>query len=646
MDTSNTQECSAGVHNKDGSLSKMRAHRGNIPTLAQTITCPHPQCSARFTRSTHLTRHMKNHTNERRYKCPTCHSAQFTRSDLLARHRRICEDPNRPLRLRCCILCTESKVKCDRNDPCSRCKSRGRDCLYPIASRKKSPPQLGAEKSSLSDPSATASASEIVPLASLSTVGHSSALVSSHLSAAYDDCFQPLFNDVFSLTSLDDLFPLPEEIPLQCGRVTPRFQETVPRFSFPQAENEHCSLPNKIFGRESKVVDLNHYLYLFFNAFSTQIPIVHCATFNLADKPSYLLKSIEACGALFVRTHHASTYIRESLIAARDSLAHAFTPSIMSNSTEQVHFLIAVVLLQCLGLWHQKPEERAMSSLYHSMVVAMIRRAGLISRNYAWIPSKTGDLETMWREWAFHEMTKRVCLLSYIHDCCLPIFFGMPGSYLPGEVTLHLPCEQALWNAGSAKEWFSILQEPSLLVPLHERLSGPDLASNLASMNDMQFTPTSLSSFSHFILIHAILRDLFTAYSPTMASDSPRAPTQATISAQYALHNWLQSWTMNQARTPKTASFFENVLPFYWLGQVAILVHQDGLPPFSSSANGTGEVWYKVVTRWLRRIQVFVDEGNGESTLFWDELMKIRLQAWQLEFDSVEDQDGLLAFFP
>ncbi|KAJ6511999.1 hypothetical protein C8R47DRAFT_1093068 [Mycena vitilis] len=616
MDTGNTKECSPSVRNKDGSLNKMRAHRGNIPMLPQIIACP--QCSARFTRSTHLTRHMKNHTNERRYKCPTCHLAQFTRSDLLARHRRICEDPNRPMRLRCCILCTESKVKCDRNDPCSRCKSRGRDCLYPIALRKKPPPQLGAEKTFL--PSEAESTSEMVPLASLSTADPSSALVSSHLSAGYNDSFQSLFNDVFSLTSLDDLLPLPEELPLQSGRVTSRFQETIPRYSFPQAEN--FSSPNEIFGRESKVVDLNHYLYLFFNAFSTQIPIVHCATFNLADKPSYLLKSIEACGALFVRTHHASTYIRESLIAARDSLAHAFSASIVNNSTEQVYFLIAVVLVQCLGLWHQKPEERAMSSLYHSAVVAMIRRAGLISRNYAWIPSKTDDLESMWREWAFHEMTKRVCLLSYIHDCCLPIFL----------VTLHLPCEQALWNAGSAEEWFSILQEPSLLVPSHQRILGPDLAANLASMNDMQFTPTLLSSFSHFILIHAILRDVFTAYSPYMASDSS-APTQATILTQYALHNWLQSSTMNQTCTPKTASFFENA-------------HQDGLPPFSSSTNGAGEVWYRVVTRWLRRIQVFVDEGNGESTLFWDELMKIRLQAWQLELDSVEDQDGLLAFFP
>jgi hypothetical protein len=55
-----------------------------------------------------------------------------------------------------------------------------------------------------------------------------------------------------------------------------------------------------------------------------------------------------------------------------------------------------------------------------------------------------------------------------------------------------------------------------------------------------------------------------------------------------------------------------------------------------------------MLKRWLRRIRAFL-ERDGESTYFWDELMKIRLQTWQLEYDTdegVEPQDGLLGFFP
>ncbi len=45
------------VRTKGGSLSKMRSHKGNIPTLPQTKLCH--LCSAKFTRTTHLNRHLK-----------------------------------------------------------------------------------------------------------------------------------------------------------------------------------------------------------------------------------------------------------------------------------------------------------------------------------------------------------------------------------------------------------------------------------------------------------------------------------------------------------------------------------------------------------------------------------------------------------
>ncbi|KAI0371068.1 hypothetical protein BV20DRAFT_1017659 [Pilatotrama ljubarskyi] len=120
---------SSAAVTKNGNTSKMRSHRGNIPTLPQTKLCP--LCPAKFTRTTHLNRHMKTHTNERLYECDRCH-AQFTRSDLLSRHKRSCcasSLANRSRR-KSCQSCADSKVKCDLQQPCSRCKARNRDCVY------------------------------------------------------------------------------------------------------------------------------------------------------------------------------------------------------------------------------------------------------------------------------------------------------------------------------------------------------------------------------------------------------------------------------------------------------------------------------------------------------------------------------------
>ncbi|PBK64949.1 hypothetical protein ARMSODRAFT_1022663 [Armillaria solidipes] len=116
-----------------------RLHKGNTPTLPQTNYCQF--CPAKFTRETHLQRHIRSHTNERSYVCDLC-DAQFTRSDVLSRHKKTCKDPmvsNRS-RQKSCKACAACKVKCDLEYPCSRCVSRNETCLFlndPSVSREK-----------------------------------------------------------------------------------------------------------------------------------------------------------------------------------------------------------------------------------------------------------------------------------------------------------------------------------------------------------------------------------------------------------------------------------------------------------------------------------------------------------------------------
>jgi len=49
---------------KDGTASKMRSHKGNIPVLPKSKLCPH--CSASFTRTTHLNRHLRTRKSSNR----------------------------------------------------------------------------------------------------------------------------------------------------------------------------------------------------------------------------------------------------------------------------------------------------------------------------------------------------------------------------------------------------------------------------------------------------------------------------------------------------------------------------------------------------------------------------------------------------
>ncbi|KAG6886304.1 hypothetical protein C0993_006714 [Termitomyces sp. T159_Od127] len=402
--------------------------------------------------------------------------------------------------------------------------------------------------------------------------------------------------------------------------------------------------------------ELQHYLYLFFTAFLSQIPIVHVTTSGSNQKPPVLLGAMQACGALFVKTRKASMFITKTLASAREALVQepfigqAKNPT---DSSDQVHLILAVVLLQTIGLFHQLPDQRASSSVYHGMLVMMIRRTGMIAKNASWEPMNISEvpLELLWHDWVRHEMTKS-------------IYFASPSSYHPSEIELNLPCEDGLWRADTAADWITVLQDPSAYGSSKSRLTGNSMLQTLGTLSETRVLEVHIpiNPFSHFILIHAMLRHLFVT---CVEGRLPKGDVVATVNTndavnqeiyrlQYALHNWLQSW-LNGPELPKVEDvneeppFIYNALPFYWLGQVSLLAFQESLPPFEQDSpnNLKVEVRFRLVKQWLRHIRGFLKKGDQAPTLFWDELMRIRLQTWQQEFEGGEDdQDGLLGFFP
>lgn len=101
-----------------------------------THTCQ--VCHRTYERIDHLNRHLDSHRNERSFKCPQCPRG-FNRRDLLVRHQathaKYTDDErtngdDRPAEraIRACDACVKSKVKCENERPCKRCKKRGTEC--------------------------------------------------------------------------------------------------------------------------------------------------------------------------------------------------------------------------------------------------------------------------------------------------------------------------------------------------------------------------------------------------------------------------------------------------------------------------------------------------------------------------------------
>ncbi len=79
-----------------------------------------------------------------------------------------------------------------------------------------------------------------------------------------------------------------------------------------------------------------------------------------------------------------------------------------------------------------------------------------------------------------------------------------------------------------------------------------------------------------------------------------------------------------------------------------MLAYQENLPPFeyNSLNNFKAETRYRLVKRWLRHIRSFLQSHDDDPTLYWDDLMKLRLHSFPQGLDAEDGDEGLLEFFP
>ncbi|KAJ7763504.1 hypothetical protein B0H14DRAFT_2972275 [Mycena olivaceomarginata] len=647
-------------------LARMRAHKGNTPTLPQTKHCS--LCPAKFTRTTHLNRHLRSHNNDRIYRCNLCQSAEFTRSDLLIRHKRT--RVNR-YRKTACESCAESKIKCNLEYPCAKCTSRGRECVFkfhPNKPRSKSPESRNSSsacstRGSIPPAPATSSSpsSHILSLPELVDCAGSSG-ASSLLSSPRSETFPVLeehrFDFSFDIGAYDNaiispfdggVFSAPSSgSALTCGGASDsfslRFDEEMDLFAalIPVPSPPPPPPPSLlvgssrnvlvqptvtldyvnplailcIFGAASATKDM--YLHLFFTRFLAQVPLLHAPTWRMADTPAFLGRVFQACGALFLDTPEAAAFVATTLSSSAAEMTAEFSKVNdrsefdERSSRHHTHVIVGLVLLQTISLLRREGERAAPpNAQLHAMLVAMIRQTGLIARVASWsAPDFTASipLESTWIEWAKWATIKRAVLLAYLQDCCHCMYAASPPAFLPAEMHIPLPCDDALWCAPTATKWFEAAHTPSPYGVGSARIRGTSMQTALAALA----TPTTpaananitagaarppLTSFGLFILIHTLLRNISIAQrSPTPGSwscfEQADGGAAFTVRAQMMLDNWLQIWVESPEAAPQasgeaaqTPPFVCNSLPFYWLAQVALWENSWSGPAFIDSGS-------------------------------------------------------------
>ncbi|KAL0578281.1 hypothetical protein V5O48_003692 [Marasmius crinis-equi] len=396
--------------------------------------------------------------------------------------------------------------------------------------------------------------------------------------------------------------------------------------------------------------------------FLNQLPMIHSPTWTANDKPEGLIKAMQACGALYLRTPESEKFVSDVLKEGREEIIMDFARQ--TDAVNQMYSILALVLIQTVGLFHASAEQRHSSAMYHTLLTTMISRNATFLKMLQWTPplDLTSSLESVWRDWVRFETAKRIRCLLYLHDCCQSIYFATPqNSNL--AVDLHLPCESALWNAQSAQEWYECLQMPSRYGSSAIRLKGVSFQQAWAGLVERR--PPSVtaytSTFGHLILIHQALAKIYlhmhSAWDNCDQGISAKLGPDSTVSQTvYAMQNVLQNWLLNWqyemqqsygTDTPATETpFSEDGLPFYWLAQVSLLTLCEGKEQ-QEVRSMIPDARYRVVKGWLARIRECLRSNRTAHAQFTNELMELRSQYTPVDMINVPPNytEGLLQFF-
>jgi hypothetical protein len=98
------------------------------------------------------------------------------------------------------------------------------------------------------------------------------------------------------------------------------------------------------------------------------------------------IRAMQACGALFVKTPVAQAFMEKTLDTCEELIRDfvrvhlqlvaesVLSPPLLQDKPSPIHkyqsyIIITLILLQTIGLFHQDPQRRASSIMYHRVVV-------------------------------------------------------------------------------------------------------------------------------------------------------------------------------------------------------------------------------------------------------------------------------------
>ncbi|KAK2766012.1 hypothetical protein FQN54_007527 [Arachnomyces sp. PD_36] len=210
------------------------------------------------------------------------------------------------------------------------------------------------------------------------------------------------------------------------------------------------------------------------------------------------------------------------------------------DSDSQMEIIRTFLLLTVFASWERHPELLQEMLALQSTLARLVREHGLSEQGHS-------SDNPSWEDWSRQEGDRRTKLIVYCFFNLHSIMYNIPPLVLNSELKLNMPGPADEWKASSASQWRRLHRSRS-----HHEVSFQEAFARLFMKSSPSNTPTAISPLGNYVLIHAILQQIFFARqlclsSPTMPGTSLR-PEDLTV-----LDSSLSSWKTGWKRTPESS---------------------------------------------------------------------------------------------
>ncbi|KAB8295902.1 hypothetical protein EYC80_008723 [Monilinia laxa] len=456
--------------------------------------CQFQDCTKSFQRKEHLTRHQRSHSDSTpAYVCRLCHKA-FSRSDGLQRHLgshgQQFKKPTGRIR-RACSSCHSSKIKCDGNEPCSRCVKKRIPCGY--RSRQESPAIAGRQgEASKGDDVSDGEGSEllmsenqldnensvggsmqtaqiinpvetIVPDQTLNVIRTYNSVPISNPTILTSHSSQQSQGDSMTSTADFDYSPSTgDSSSLGLGNLPKglvdwsnlRIQQDTPQTrDAPRNLLVSTSRPGYLSPLTKETVE--RYRNLYFSHFHDRWPIVHSPSYDENEEaPELLLPSIMMIGGWIDGT----TTSKEWALKVHHNLVEHILPRLCQlNGIDTMTQSLPIALYQCtllniiFGSYCGKSNTLAKGLVLRNLLAASIYEVGILTPGTIYSDDRPGFFLPL--HLVKQQQRQRIAVDLFKIDTYFSVIKGQPPLLRPEELHFSIPDTIAHWNADGLTIW-------------------------------------------------------------------------------------------------------------------------------------------------------------------------------------------------